>query len=157
MDKNFIIETLKKQLADYRPGVETANIGKVLRIGDGITAISGLSQVMVSEMLEFITSEGSVYGVALNLEENQVGAMVLGDFKGIKEGDLVKSTGKVLSFPVGKELLGRVVDPLGNPLDDLGPLSLKELALYPIERKAPGVISREPVSAPLHTGIKAID
>ena len=157
MDKNFIIETLKKQLADYRPGVETANIGKVLRIGDGITAISGLSQVMASEMLEFITSEGSVYGVALNLEENQVGAMVLGDFKGIKEGDLVKSTGKVLSFPVGKELLGRVVDPLGNPLDDLGPLSLKELALYPIERKAPGVISREPVSAPLHTGIKAID
>lgn len=157
MDKNFIIETLKKQLAEYKPEVETANVGRVLKIGDGIASISGLSKVMFSEMLEFTAKKETVYGVALNLEENQVGAMILGDFEDIKEGDLVKSTGKVLSFPVGKELLGRVVDPLGKPLDGLGPLSLKELEFYPIERKAPGVIAREPVNTPLHTGIKAID
>lgn len=157
MDKNFIIETLKKQLSGYYPGIEEANIGRVLKIGDGIAAISGLSRVMASEMLEFVTPKGSVYGVALNLEENQVGAMILGEFKEIKEGDLVKNTGKVLSFPVGRELLGRVVDPLGVPLDGKGPLSLKKMELYPIERKAPGVIKREPVNTPLHTGIKVID
>lgn len=157
MDKNFIIETLKKQLSGYKPGIETVNIGKVLKIGDGIASVSGLSQVMASEMLEFVTPKESVYGLALNLEENQVGAVILGDFNKIKEGDLVKSTGKVLSVPVGKELLGRIVDPLGRPLDNKGPLSLKELELYPIERKAPGVVARESVSTPLHTGIKAID
>ena len=157
MDKNFIIETLKKQLADYRPGVESVNVGKVLKIGDGIASVSGLSQAMASEMLEFVTSKGSVYGVALNLEENQVGAIILGEFKEIKEGDLVKSTGKVLSFPVGKELLGRVVNPLGEPLDEKGPLSLKGMDFYPIERKAPGVVAREPVTTPLHTGVKVID
>ena len=157
MDKNFIIETLKKQLSEYQSEVKETNVGKVLKIGDGIAAVSGLSQVMASEMLEFENAKGSVYGVALNLEENQVGAVILGDFKGIKEGDLVKSTGKVLSVPVGPELLGRVVNPLGAPLDDKGPLSLKKLELYPIERKAPGVIEREPVATPLHTGIKAID
>ncbi len=157
MDKNFIIETLKKQLSDYKSEVEVSNIGKVLKIGDGIASVSGLSQVMSSEMLEFVTAEGSVFGVALNLEENQVGAIILGDFKSIKEGDLVKGTGKVLSVPVGKELLGRVVNPLGLPLDGKGPLSSKEMELYPIERKAPSVIDREPVTTPVHTGIKAID
>lgn len=157
MDKNFIIETLKKQLSEYKPEIESVNIGKVLKIGDGIASVSGLSQAMSSEMLEFVTPKGSIYGVALNLEENQVGAIILGDFAEIKEGDLVKSTGKVLSVPVGKELLGRVINPLGQPLDAKGPLSLKELQLYPIERKAPGVVAREPVSTPLHTGIKAID
>jgi len=157
MDKNFIIETLRKQLSDYKSEMEVSNIGKVLKIGDGIASVSGLSQVMASEMLEFVTSKGSVFGVALNLEENQVGAIILGDFEGIKEGDLVKGTGKVLSVPVGKELLGRVVNPLGVPLDGKGPLSLKETELYPIERKAPGVIQRGPVNTPLHTGVKAID
>ena len=156
-DKSFIIETLKKQLSGYKSEVESVNIGKVLKIGDGIASVSGLSRVMASEMLEFVIPKGSVYGVALNLEENQVGAVILGDFEEIKEGDLVKSTGKVLSVPVGKELLGRVIDPLGQPLDDKGPLSLKGLEFYPIERKAPGVIEREPVTTPLHTGIKAID
>jgi F-type H+-transporting ATPase subunit alpha len=157
MDKNFIIETLKKQLAEYKSEVEVSNIGKVLKIGDGIASVSGLSQVMASEMLEFVTAKGSVFGVALNLEENQVGAIILGDFAEIKAGDLVKGTGKVLSVPVGEELLGRVVDPLGAPLDGKGPLSSKTSKLYPIERKAPGVIQREGVNTPLHTGIKAID
>lgn len=157
MDKQFIIESLKKQLAEYEPEIESANIGKVLKIGDGIATVSGLSQVMASEMLEFVAPNGNVYGVALNLEENQVGSVILGDFQEIKEGDLVKSTGKVLSVPVGKELLGRVINPLGQPLDDKGPISLKDMEFYPIERKAPGVIAREPVDTPLHTGIKAID
>ncbi|MBI2042377.1 MAG: F0F1 ATP synthase subunit alpha [Candidatus Nealsonbacteria bacterium] len=157
MDKHFIIETLKKQLAEYKPEIEQANIGKVLKIGDGIASVSGLSEVMASEMLEFVTPNESVYGVALNLEENQVGAVILGDFKAIKEGGLVKSTGKVLSVPVGKELLGRVVNPLGQPLDNKGPISFRKAELYPVERKAPGVIVREPVTTPLHTGIKAID
>src|SRR3989338_4966525 len=117
MDKNFIIETLKKQLSEYKPEVDSSNVGKVLKIGDGIASISGLSQVMASEMLEFSTAKGSVSGLALNLEENQVGAIILGDFKEIKEGCLVKSTGKVLSIPVGQELLGRVLDPFGNAID----------------------------------------
>lgn len=157
MDKNYIIQTLKKQLEGYQPEVEVANVGKVIKVGDGIATVSGLSNVMASEMIEFVTSEGNIFGMALNLEENQVGAIILGDFEKIKEGDLVKSTGKVLSISVNRSLVGRVVNPLGEPIDGKGPISPTGIEYYPVERKAFGVIERESVNTPLHTGIKSID
>lgn len=157
MDKNYIIETLKKQLEGYKPETEVANIGNVIKIGDGIATVSGLSNVMAAEMLEFVTKEGSVFGMALNLEEDQIGAMILGDFAKIKNGDLVKSTGRVLSVPVNRSLIGRVINPLGEPIDEKGPISSTNIEYYPIERKAFGIVEREPVNTPIHTGIKAID
>ena len=157
MDKDFIIKTLKNRIDEYKSGAETSNVGNVLKIGDGIATISGLSNVMATEMLEFPQKEESVYGMALNLEEDQVGAVILGDFKKIKEGDLVKSTGRVLSVPVSRSLIGRVVNPLGEPVDGKGPISPTGIENYPIERKAFGVIERESVNTPIHTGIKAVD
>ena len=157
MDKDFIIKTLKNRIDEYKSGAETSNVGNVLKIGDGIATISGLSNVMATEMLEFPQKEESVYGMALNLEEDQVGAVILGDFKKIKEGDLVKSTGRVLSVPVSRSLIGRVVNPLGEPVDGKGPISPTGIEHYPIERKAFGVIERESVNTPIHTGIKAVD
>ena len=162
-DKSTVIEALKKQLSEFKSEAKMEHVGTVLEVGDGIARISGLSEAMASEMLEFPAGQRksasggleSVYGVALNLEEGMIGAMILGEAVHIKEGDTVKSTGKVLSIPVGDAFIGRVVDPLGNPVDGKGPI--KASASYPVEKIAAGVIYREPVNQPLQTGIKAID
>jgi len=153
--KDFIIEQIKERIGAFEPKVKETNIGHVLRVGDGIAVVSGLSNVRMSEMLEFSTEAGPVRGVALNLEENSVGAIILGNYERIIEGALVKATGRILEVPVGDDLIGRVVNPLGEPLDGKGPLSSKEF--YPIEKIAPGVITRQSVTKPLQTGIKAID
>ncbi|HBI17591.1 MAG TPA: F0F1 ATP synthase subunit alpha [Candidatus Moranbacteria bacterium] len=150
--KNYIVEQLKKQIEGFQTETKLEKIGKVLEIGDGVARISGLSDAMASEMLEF--SDGTV-AVALNLEEDQVGAMILGDFKGIKEGDEVKSTGKILSIPVTEKMIGRVINPLGQAID--GKEEIKSDKFYPIEKIAPGVIERKSVHQPVQTGIKAID
>jgi F-type H+/Na+-transporting ATPase subunit alpha len=157
-DKDFIIETLKKQIENFKSETKTEKVGRVIEVGDGIARISGLSDVMASEMLEFVSSHGSknsVYGVALNLEEDQIGAMILGEYEEIKEGDTVKSTGKILSVPVGEAMIGRVINPLGEAVDGKG--DIKTEKFYPIEKIAAGVIARESVNQPLQTGIKAID
>ncbi len=150
--KAYIIEALKEKIAEFKPEISVDEVGTVVEVGDGIARMTGLAAALSSEMLEF---SGGIYGVVLNLEEETVGAMLLGGAESVKEGDIVKRTGKILSVPVGPSLVGRVVDPLGNPLDGKGPI--KEKAFYPIEKVAPGVLSREPVSEPLQTGIKAID
>lgn len=150
--KDQMIKTLKKQIEDFKTETKVNKIGTVLEVGDGIAKISGLSEAMASEMLDF---GNNVYGVALNLEEDIVGAVILGDHLKIKEGDTVKSTGRILQVPVGEKLIGRVVDPLGAPLDGKG--EIKSDKFYPIEKIAPGVITRKSVTTPLQTGIKAID
>ncbi|MFH2136475.1 MAG: F0F1 ATP synthase subunit alpha [Patescibacteria group bacterium] len=157
-DVNFIIENLKNQIAEAKVSSGAEKVGHVAEIGDGIARITGLSDCMAGEMLEFVSSEKSgesVFGVALNLEEDIIGAMILGEYVHIKEGDTVKSTGKILSVPVGENLVGRVVNPLGQPQDGKG--AIKENKFYPIEKIAPGVITRQSVKTPLQTGIKAVD
>lgn len=172
--KDFIVETLKKQIAGFKAETKTEKVGRVIEVGDGIARISGLSDAMASEMLEFVNTNttntdtksneslpakaqasAGVYGVALNLEEDQVGAMILGEYEKIKEGDVVKSTGKILSVPASVAMVGRVINPLGEPIDGKG--SITSDKSYPIEKIAPGVITRESVKTPLQTGIKAID
>ena len=151
-----IIDQLKKQIADFKSEATIEKVGTVLEVGDGIAKVSGLSECMASEMLEFVTSGGkSVFGVALNLEETTVGAMILGEYIEIKEGDTVKSTGRILEVPVGEELIGRVVSPLGAAKDGKGEIKAKKF--YPVERVASGVITRQGVTVPVQTGIKAID
>ena len=179
MSKDYIIEQLKKQIEGFEAEVKTEKVGTVVEIGDGIAKISGLSDVMASEMLQFANasesganSRESVLGVALNLEEDQVGAMILGEYKNIKEGDKVKSTGRILSIPVTEKMIGRVVNPLGRPIDgraDLYGLDADSrgqdgdennnsgVKYYPIEKIAPGVMARKSVHQPVQTGIKAID
>ena len=152
MDKNYIIDQLKKQIKNFEAKTEAEKVGTVLEVGDGVAKISGLSDVMASEMLEF---SNGVYGVALNLEEGQIGAMILGPFEGIIEGDQVKSTGKILSIPVGEKMIGRVINPLGQAVDGKGEIDSEKF--YPIEKIAPGVITRQSVNQPVQTGIKAID
>ncbi len=155
-----IIENLKRQIEEFKSEIKAEKIGHVLEVGDGIARISGLGQAASQEMLEFETQGGQIVsGIAFNLEEETIGAIILGDYLKIKEGDIVKHTGRVLSVRVGKELVGRVIDPLGNPQDNKGPIFKPgiEETYYPIERTAPTVILREPVNTPLHTGIKAID
>ncbi len=152
MDKNYIVQQLKNQLENFKTEVQKEKVGRVLEVGDGVAKISGLSEIMASEMVEF---PDETLGVALNLEEGQVGAIVLGDHTSIKEGDQVKSLGKILSVPVGDNLVGRVVNPLGQAID--GKEKVKEKDFYPIERKAPGVIERKSVDQPVQTGIKSID
>jgi F-type H+/Na+-transporting ATPase subunit alpha len=132
--------------------VSTSNVGTVREIGDGVARIEGLGGVMLNEMLEF---PGGIYGLALNLEETEVGAIILGDYTTISEGDEVKTTGRLLQVPVGKELLGRVVDALGQPIDGKGPIQAK--SFYPVEKIAPGIIKRRGVSQPLSTGIMSVD
>ena len=132
--------------------VSTSNVGTVREIGDGVARIEGLGGVMLNEMLEF---PGGIYGLALNLEETEVGAVILGDYTSISEGDEVKGTGRLLQVPVGKELLGRVVDSLGQPIDGKGPILAK--TFYPVEKIAPGIIKRRSVSQPLSTGIMSVD
>ncbi|KKR32956.1 MAG: ATP synthase subunit alpha, partial [Candidatus Falkowbacteria bacterium GW2011_GWF2_39_8] len=150
--KDFVVEQLKKQIAEFKADVTKQLVGKVVEIGDGIARVSGLSDVMASEMVEF--SKGEI-GVALNLEEDRVGIMILGEYKNIKEGDEVKSTGKILSIPVSEEMIGRVINPLGIAVDGKGDITAKKY--YPVEKIAPGVISRKSVNQPVQTGIKAID
>jgi F-type H+-transporting ATPase subunit alpha len=184
MNKDYIIDQLKQQIEKFETKTETEKVGTVLEVGDGVARVSGLSDLMMSEMVEFevkeakplatetakrgLASSGSVFGVALNLEEDQVGAMVLGDYKKIKEGDQVKSTGKILSVPVSEKLIGRVVDPLGFPKDGKDLITdsrgintdshgQSEVKYYPVEKIAPGVITRQGVNQPVQTGIKAID
>lgn len=153
--KDFIIEQLKEQIAGFKSDIKEQTVGKVIAVGDGIAHISGLSDAMMSEMIEIVTSEGSVFGVAMNLEEDSVGAIILGEYIKIKEGDTAKCLRKILEVPVGEALVGRVVNPLGEPLDGKGDLDTGKF--YPIEKIAPGVITRQGVNQPVQTGIKAID
>jgi F-type H+/Na+-transporting ATPase subunit alpha len=148
-----IVSVLQSEIEEYRPELQAREVGRVLEVGDGIARIYGLSDVMAGEMVEF--SRTGVRGLAFNLEENSVGIIILGEYLEITEGDEVRSTGALLQAPVGDALLGRVVDPLGNPLDGRGPI-ITELR-RPVESVAPGVAGRQPVDQPLQTGIKAID
>lgn len=153
-----IVQKLKKEIEGFEGGIKGEKIGRVLEVGDGIARISGLSGVASGEMLEFETSSGIVTGITFNLEEDSVGAIVLGNYLKIKEGDSVKPTGTALSIQVGDNLIGRVVNPLGEPQDGRGPIFQKgEGEFYPVERLAPGVTARDSVNTPMHTGIKAID
>jgi F-type H+/Na+-transporting ATPase subunit alpha len=147
-----ITSIIKASIDSFDAGIESRSVGTVVEVGDGIAQIYGLDGALALEMLEF---PGGVMGMALNLEEETVGAVILGDARAIKEGDTVKTTGRVVEVPVGQALLGRVVDPLGRPLDDKGPIASK--AKRPVERIAPGVIVRKSVDTPVQTGIKAID
>jgi F-type H+-transporting ATPase subunit alpha len=147
-----ISDLIKKRIDSFETDAEARTEGTIVSIMDGIVRIHGLSDVMSGEMIEF--SNGT-YGLALNLERDSVGAVVLGDYKGITEGDIAKCTGRILDVPVGPELLGRVVDSLGTPIDGKGPVESKQMG--PIERLAPGVIDRQSVSEPMETGIKALD
>ena len=147
-----IISIIKSSIDNFDATAETRNVGTVVEVGDGIAQVYGLEDALSSELLEF---PGGVYGMALNLEEETVGAVLLAGATTIKEGDVVKTTGRVVEVPVGAELLGRVVDPLGRPLDDKGPITATRTR--PVERIAPGVIVRKGVDTPVQTGIKAID
>src|ERR671937_1973029 len=147
-----IISIIKSAIDRFDETTETRSVGTVVEVGDGIAEIYGLSGALMSELLEF---PGDVIGMALNLEEETVGAVILGEYEDIKEGDTVKTTGRVAQVPVGQALIGRVVDPLGRPLDDKGPIETKRTR--PVERIAPGVIVRKSVDTPVQTGIKAID
>jgi len=161
-NRDLIIESLKQQIKDFKTGLKIEKTGTVVEVGDGIARISGLADCMSSEMLEFQTKGepglgqgGPVFGVALNLEEDTVGAIILGDYLEIKEGDIVKTTGRILEVPVGEMMIGRVINPLGQAIDGKG--AIKANKFYPVEKIAPRVITREPVKQPLQTGIKAID
>src|SRR5271169_6279436 len=147
-----ITRILKAQIANYEQAVAVEEVGTVISVGDGIARVYGLEKAMSGEMLAF---PHDVFGIALNLEEDQVGAVLLGDYTEIKEGDTVKRTGKIMSVPVGDGLIGRVVDALGNPIDDKGPILSTQR--NPLERLAPGVVARQPVREPIQTGIKSID
>jgi F-type H+-transporting ATPase subunit alpha len=151
-DSKKISDVLKRSVSEYKSEVSVQEVGEVIECGDGIARIKGLPNCMAEEMLEF---PKNIFGMALNLEREQVGVMILGDFTEISEGDLVKRTGRPLSVPVGDELLGRVVNAIGQPIDGKGPINTKNLR--PIESRAPSVIEREPVKQPLQTGLKAID
>ena len=147
-----ITRVLREQIEQYEAGAQAEETGTVLQVGDGIARVHGLQSCVALEMLEF---PHGVTGLALNLEEDNVGVVLFGDDTKVKEGDPVRRTGKVIQVPVGEALLGRVVDPLGNPLDDRGPIVTEHFR--PVEFKAPGVVQRQPVTEPLQTGIKAID
>src|SRR6266446_24636 len=147
-----ITEIIREQLTGIGRGVDVAEVGTVVSVGDGIARVYGLDRVMAGELVQF---PHDVVGLALNLEEDNVGVVLLGDAAAIKEGDEVKRTGKIMSVPVGPALVGRVVNPLGVPIDGKGPINTTEF--YPIERLAPGVVDRKPVKEPLQTGLKAVD
>jgi F-type H+/Na+-transporting ATPase subunit alpha len=147
-----ISKILREQIENYEQTVAVEEVGSVISVGDGIARIHGLEKAMAGEMLAF---PHDVFGIALNLEEDQVGAVLLGEYTEIKEGDTVKRTNTIMSVPVGEALIGRVVNPLGEPIDDKGPIAATQRS--PLERIAPGVLDRQPVREPLQTGIKAID
>ena len=152
LDVASITAALRKNLSGYSPATETARVGRILEVGDGIARVSGLPGAAVNELLEF---EGGTIGLALNLDEDSIGAVVLGEVGDIEEGQTVRATGDILNVAVGDALLGRVVDALGNPIDGLGPLGTTETRR--LEVQAPGIMGRKPVHEPLQTGIKAID
>jgi len=149
---NEINDIIRQQIENFDTGVTVTEVGTVIKIGDGIAEIHGLEKVMAGELVEF---PHDVRGLALNLEEDKVGAVLFGEFQKVKEGDLVKRTGRIMEVPVGDALIGRVVDALGLPIDDRGPILTEER--YTIERIAPGIVDRQPVKEPLQTGLKAID
>jgi F-type H+-transporting ATPase subunit alpha len=147
-----IAEALRRNVEDFSPGVSREQVGRIISVGDGIARVTGLPDAAVNELLEF---ENGVEGLALNLDEESIGAVVLGDVDELDEGQTVKATGRILSVPVGDGLLGRVVNPLGEPIDGRGPIESTEQRR--LEVQAPGIIGRQPVTEPLQTGIKAID
>ena len=147
-----LLQEIEAQIAGVKSTAAKQNVGVVREIGDGVARIEGLADAMLNEMLDF---GNGVMGLALNLEETEVGAIILGDYTGIKEGHEVRTTGKLLQVPVGKALLGRVVDTLGRPLDGKGPI--KAEATNPVEKIAPGIIKRRSVSQPVQTGVMPID
>ena len=155
MNANKIVEQLKNKIAGFESEVRVEKVGEVLQVGDGVARVSGLSQVGSMEIVEFDTASGKVAGVVLNLEESEAGVVILGEQQAVKEGQVVRSTGRILSVPVGDNLVGRVVNPLGEALD--GRRDIKSPKYYPVEKIAPGVITRESVKVPLQTGLKAID
>ncbi len=151
-----IDDALRKQLDALKVNIESREVGTVIQIGDGIARVDGLRDAMAGELLEFVGQGGkTVYGLAQNLEEDEVGAVLLGDVTAIRENDQVRTTGRIVEVPSGKEMLGRVVNPLGMPIDGKGPI--KAEGMRPVEFKAPGVIARKPVHEPMQTGILAID
>src|SRR5207244_5838015 len=147
-----ISSIIRDQVKSFEKQVDVAEVGSVLQVGDSIAKVYGLDGAMAGELLEF---PGGLKGITLNLEEDNVGAVILGSDQNIKEGDLVKRTGRIAEVPVGDAVVGRVVDPIGNPLDGKGPIQSKESRR--VELRAPGVLERQPVREPLQTGIKAID
>src|ERR671916_665326 len=149
---NEISDIIRRQIENFETGVTVTEVGTVIKVGDGIAEIHGLEKVMAGELLEF---PHEVRGLALNLEEDKVGAVLFGEFQAVKEGDTVKRTGRIMSIPVGDALVGRVVNALGVPVDDRGRITAD--AYNPLERIAPGVVERQPVKEPLQTGLKAID
>src|SRR6202044_3751250 len=149
---NEITELIRQQIENYESKIAVDEIGTIITLGDGIARVYGLDKVMAGELLSF---PHNIAGIAMNLEEDQVGVVILGDYAELKEGDEVKRTGKIMSVPVGEAMIGRVVNALGQPIDDKGPINATEY--LPVERLAPGVISRQSVREPMATGIKAID
>src|SRR4249920_317354 len=147
-----ISKIIREQIGSFAVDVDVAEVGSIISIGDGIARVHGVDNAMAGEMLEF---PHGIFGIALNLEEESVGVVLLGHSSDIKEGDQVKRTGRIISVPVGDEMIGRVVDALGQPIDGKGPIAAKQF--MPIERLAPGVVDRSPVKEPLQTGLKAID
>ncbi|MEO0392985.1 MAG: F0F1 ATP synthase subunit alpha, partial [Pseudomonadota bacterium] len=147
-----ISSILKQQIANFGAEADVAEVGTVLSVGDGVARVHGLDSVQAGEMVEF---PGGIRGMALNLESDNVGVVIFGNDRDIKEGDLVKRTGAIVEVPTGKGLLGRVVDPLGNPLDGKGPIEGAEMRR--VEVKAPGIIPRKSVHEPMQSGLKAID
>ena len=143
-----ITSILRQEIENYESAIDVAEVGSVISVGDGIARIHGLEKVMAGELIEF---PHDVAGIAMNLEEDQVGAVLLGDFAEIKEGDEVTRTKRIMSVPVGEALLGRVVNALGVPIDGKGPILTTEFS--PVERLAPGVVARQPVKEPMQTGI----
>ena len=147
-----ILEEIRREIASLKDAVVRKSVGRILSLADGVASVDGLSDVMYNEMVSF---EDDVFGLALNLEEDEVGVLFFGDYSKLKEGGEAHTTGKLLSVSVGKALLGRVVDALGNPIDGKGAILCEET--YPVERIAPGIMARESVTQPLQTGILAID
>src|ERR671916_2030332 len=149
---NEISDIIRQQIENFEAGVTVTEVGTVIKVGDGIAEVHGLEKVMAGELLEF---PHDVRGLALNLEEDKVGVVLFGEFQKVKEGDVVRRTKRIMEVPVGDALIGRVVDALGQPDDDRGPISTD--TFNPVERIAPGVVDRQPVKEPLQTGLKAID
>src|SRR3954465_874000 len=147
-----ITKLIREQIEGYESKITVDEVGTVISLGDGIARVHGLDKVMAGEMLDF---GHDVSGIAMNLEEDQVGAVLMGEYTAIKEGDQVKRTGRIMSVPVGEAMIGRVVNALGQPIDDKGPIDTDKF--LPVERLAPGVIARQSVREPMATGIKAID
>src|ERR671925_411489 len=147
-----ITKLIREQIENYESKIAVDEVGTVISLGDGIARIHGLDKVMAGELLSF---PHDISGIAMNLEEDQVGAVLLGEYTEIREGDEVKRTRRIMSVPVGDAMVGRVVNALGQPVDDKGPISTSEF--LPVERLAPGVIDRQPVREPMATGLKAID